>query len=110
MAKNMKVLKGGRKRDIYEDAKWKKRPLDINGETQAGISFCDPIVEQMEGDEVRYNALEIIRKITDDPLEHKMAELMLENYTESDIAYVLNVSPARGEWFMRKIGGWKRNI
>jgi DNA-binding CsgD family transcriptional regulator len=33
---------------------------------------------------------------------------MLENYTEKEIAEMLNISLARVEWFMRKIEGWKR--
>ena len=37
-----------------------------------------------------------------------MADLMLENYTENEIANILNISLARVEWFMRKIQGWKR--
>ncbi len=35
MAQKLRFFKGGRKRDIYEDAKWKKRPIDMDGETTA---------------------------------------------------------------------------
>ncbi len=46
--------------------------------------------------------------MTSDPIERKIARLMLENYTNEDIAQILSVSSARVEWFMRKIEGWKR--
>jgi hypothetical protein len=32
---------------------------------------------------------------------------MLENYPSEEIAQIPNVSPARVEWFMRKIEGWR---
>ena len=30
VSKNLRLSKGGRKRDIYEDAKWKKRSVDVD--------------------------------------------------------------------------------
>jgi DNA-binding CsgD family transcriptional regulator len=33
---------------------------------------------------------------------------MLENYTNEEIAQILDIGPTRVEWFMRKIEGWKR--
>ncbi len=107
MAKKLRVLKGGRKRDIYEDAKWRKRPIDIDGEEHCGI----PVLEQEEwyDDNLRSKTMEIVNQITTDPIERSIAELMLENYTEKDIAEMLKISPARVEWFMRKIDAWKRN-
>ena len=106
MAEKFRVLKGGRKRDIYEDAKWKKRPIDMDGETW-GVpdSFND------DGDDWRrHKAMEMVGQITSDPIEQEIAKLMLENYTNEDIAQILNVSPARIEWFMRKIEGWNRGV
>ncbi len=104
--KTLKLYKGGRKRDIYEDAKWKKRPIDMDGETMAmPSSLCD----DGEEDWRRSKAGEMIEQITSDPIEQRIAQLMLENYTEREIAKILNISVARVEWFMREIGAWKRN-
>lgn len=51
----------------------------------------------------------IIREITDNPLDHEMADLILDwGYTEKGVAKILNISPPKVEWFMRKIEGWKR--
>ncbi len=106
MTKTFKLFKGGKKRDIYEDAKWKKRGVDIDGETYSGI----PVLEQEEvyDYKLRRDAMEVVREITSDPIEQEMARLMLENYTDKDMAEILDISPARVEWFMRKISGWKR--
>ncbi len=107
--KKLRLLKGGRKRDIFEDAKWKKKPVDINGDTQwVPSSFYDPDGDQWQEEKLRSKAEEIVKQITADPVEHSIASLMLENYTEKDIAEMLNISLARVEWFMRKIEGWKR--
>lgn len=56
----------------------------------------------------RDKVMEMVEQITSDPIEQRIAKLMLENYTEREIAEVLNISPARVEWFMRKIDSWKR--
>jgi DNA-directed RNA polymerase specialized sigma24 family protein len=105
-AKKLKVLKGGHQRDIYEDAKWRKRPIDIDGEQYTGI----PVLEQEEWyeEKLRSKAKEVVNQMTTDLVERSIAELMLENYTEKEIAEMLNISLARVEWFMRKIQGWKR--
>ena len=50
----------------------------------------------------------MVEQMTSDPIERKIARLMLENYTEEDISEILNISLARVEWFMRKINGWRR--
>jgi hypothetical protein len=42
VAKTLRLFKGGLKRDIYEDAKWKKRAVDIDGEQYSGIPAYDP--------------------------------------------------------------------
>jgi hypothetical protein len=39
LQKKLRLFKGGRKRDIYEDAKWKKRAIDIDD--------CDKIVIEL---------------------------------------------------------------
>jgi hypothetical protein len=104
MTKKFKLFKEGRKRDIYEDGKWKKRPIDMDGET-TGMpnSLYD------DGDDWRRDkAMEMVEQITKDPIERNMAKLMLENYTSEEIGEILDISPARVEWFMRKIEGWKR--
>ena len=106
VTKKLRLFKGSKKRDIYEDAKWKKRAVDSGGEPYSGISV--PWQEEWYDEELRSKAMDIINQITNDPIEHSIAELMLENYTEKEIAQRLNISPARVEWFMRKIGGWKR--
>ncbi len=105
LMKKLRVFKGGRKRDIYEDAKWKKRPIDMDGETW-GVpdSFYDD-----DDDWRRNKAMEMVKQITSDPIEKEIARLMLENYTEEEISEILQITPARVEWFMRKIGGWRRN-
>lgn len=110
MTKTLRLLKGGHKRDIYEDAKWKKRSIDMDGETYCGIPAYDPAEEQFQEEELRWKAMEIVEQITTDPIEHSIAELTLENYTGKEIAELLNISPARVEWFMRKIGGWKKKV
>jgi hypothetical protein len=114
MTKQFTLFKGGRRRDIYDDAKWKKRPIDIDGELM-GEDSPDPTYEGFTyhyGDnheELRWKASEIVRKITDDPMDLEIADLMLDyGYTEKEVAEILNISPARVEWFMRKIEGWKR--
>ena len=62
-----------------------------------------------DGDDWRRDkVMEMVEQITSDPIEQKIAKLMLENYTEKEIAEMLNISLARVEWFMRKIEGWKR--
>ena len=103
MTKKFTLLRGGRKKDIYEDAKWKKRPIDMDGETWGA-----PDSSYDDGDDWRRNkAMEMVEQITSDPIEKEIAHLMLENYTNEDIAQILNISPARVEWFIRKIGGWR---
>ena len=104
MTKQFTLFKGGRKRDIYEDAKLKKRPIDMDGETTAmPDSFYD------DGDDWRRDrAVDMVEQITSDPIERKIAKLMLENYTNEEIAQILDIGPTRVEWFMRKIEGWKR--
>ena len=76
----------------------------MDGETTAmPDSFYD------DGDDQRRDkAIEMVEQMTSDPIERKIARLMLENYTNKDIAQILSVSSARVEWFMRKIEGWKR--
>jgi hypothetical protein len=104
MTKQFTLFKGGRKRDIYEDAKWKKRPIDMDGETTA---MPDPFYD--DGDDWRRDrAVDMVEQITSDPIERKIAKLMLENYTNEEIAQILDIGPTRVEWFMRKIEGWKR--
>ena len=75
----------------------------MDGETTAmPDSFYD-------GDDWRRDkAIEMVEQMTSDPIERKIARLMLENSTNKDIAQILSVSSARVEWFMRKIEGWKR--
>jgi hypothetical protein len=113
MEKKLRLFKGGRKRDIYEDAKWKKRPIDMNGELMGGGS-PNPAFEQFpyhygdDNEALRSKAMDIVDQITTDPIERSIADLMLENYTEKEISKMLKISLARVEWFMRKIGGWKR--
>ncbi len=55
--KKLRLFKGGRKRDIYEEARWKKGAVDIDGEQYSGI----PILEQEEwyDEELRWKAIEI---------------------------------------------------
>jgi DNA-directed RNA polymerase specialized sigma24 family protein len=108
MTKKLRLFKGGRKRDIYDDAKWKKRAIDIDGETWAGSPVYGPMEDQWEEEKLRSKAMDIINQVTNDPDEHSIAELMLENYTEKEIAQRLNISLARVKWFMRKVEGWKR--
>ena len=104
--KKLRLFKGGKKRDIYEDAKWKKRAVDIDGETYCGIPLLDQ--ETWYDENLRSKAMEIVNQMTTDPIERSIAKLMLENYTEKEIAEMLDISPARVEWFIRKIEGWKR--
>lgn len=52
--------------------------------------------------------MEVVNQITSDPIERNIGKLMLGNYTNEEIAEILDISPARVEWFMRKIEGWKR--
>ena len=63
-----------------------------------------------DDEELRWKASKIVRQVTDDPMEHQIADLILDYgyYTEKEIAEILNISPARVEWFMKKIEGWKR--
>jgi hypothetical protein len=106
-ANKLRLLKGARKRDIYDDAKWTKRPIDMDGEAYFARSVFDPELEQDGEDALRDKAKVIIEQITDDPIERSIGDLMLENYTEKEIANILNIGLARVEWFMRKIQGWK---
>jgi hypothetical protein len=98
----LRLFNGDRKRDIYDDAKWKKRRIDIDGETWEG-SVYDPMEEQWEEEKLRSKAKEIVNPITTDPIEHSITELTLETYAEKEIAEILNINLARVEWFMRKI-------
>jgi DNA-directed RNA polymerase specialized sigma24 family protein len=63
------------------------------------------VLEQDEWyeDESRSKAKEIVDQITTDPIERSTAGLMLENYTEKEIAEMLNIPPARVKWFINKI-------
>lgn len=107
----MRLFKGGRnKEDIYDKCK-KNGYIDIDGEYHGWhdqIGFFPEYHYESEGEELRWKAKEIVNQITTDPIEQYIAELMLENYTEKEIAVMLNISPARVKWFMRKIDGWKR--
>jgi hypothetical protein len=93
----LRLLKGARKRDIYDDAKWRKRPIDMDGESYFAHSVFDPKMEQSEQDALRDKAKVIIEQITADPIERSIGDLMLENYTEKEIANILNISLARVE-------------
>ena len=113
VTKKLRLFKGGRKRDIY-DACEEKRPIDINGEF-GGEGSPDSTFEGFtyhygdDDEELRWKASEIVRQITDDPIEHKIADLMLDyGYTEEEVAEILNISLVRVKWFMRKVEGWKR--
>ncbi len=52
--------------------------------------------------------MRLVNQITSDSIERSIAELMLKNYTEKEIAEMLNIDLARVEWFMRNIEGSKR--
>jgi len=109
--KKLRLFKGGREEDIY-DVCQEKRPIDINGELM-DEDFPDPAYESIYDDWdiecLRSRASDIVRQITDDPVEHKIADLMLDyGYMEKEVAKILNISSTRVEWFMRKIEGWKR--
>lgn len=111
--KKLRLFKGGRKEDIYDVCK-EKRPIDINGELM-GEDSPDPTYEAFtyhngdDDEELRSKASEIVRQITDEPVELKIADLMLDyGYTEKEVAGILNITLARVEWFMKKIEGWKR--
>lgn len=115
MTKKLRLFKGNREQDIYDVCK-EKKPIDINGELM-GEDSPDPTFEGFtyhygdDGEELRWKASKIVRQITDDPIEHRMADLMLDyGYTEKEVANILNISLARVEWFMRKIEGWKRQV
>jgi hypothetical protein len=107
MEKKLRLFKGNREQDIY-DVCGEKRPIDINGELM-GEDSPDPTYDGDDEDQwLRLDASVIVREITDDPVEHRIADLMLDyGYTEKEVAKILNISPARVEWFMRKIEGWK---
>ena len=114
MTKKLKLLKGNREQDIYEECE-KRGSIDINGELM-GEDSPDSTFDGFsyhygdEDEELRSKASEIVRQITNDPVDLKIADLMLDyGYTEEEVAKILNISLARVEWFMRKIGGWKRN-
>ena len=113
MKKELKVFKGGREEDIYDVCK-EKRPIDINGEL-SGEGSPDSTFQGFtyhygdDDEDLRWKASEIVRQITDDPMELKIADLMFDyGYTEKEVTKMLNISPARVEWFMRKIEGWKK--
>lgn len=108
MTKKLRLFKGNREQDIYDVCE-EKRPIDINGELM-GEDSPDPTYEEFDEDEwLRLKASVIVREITDDPVEHRIADLILDyGYTEKEVAKILNISPARVEWFMRKIESWKR--
>jgi hypothetical protein len=111
--KKLRVFDGGREEDIY-DVFEEKSPIDTNGELM-GEDSPDPTYDAFsyhydnDDERLRWKAKEMVRQITDDPVEHKIADLMLDyGYTEEEVAKKLNISLARVEWFMRKIEGWKR--
>lgn len=124
MEKKLKVLGGGRvNEDIYDKFK-KDKAIDMNGQVVGNDSW-DPVFDglwytygQDDDEDLRLKASLIIREITDDPLEHDIADLMLDyGYTEVEVAEILfikwklknmNESLARVKWFMRKIEAWKR--
>lgn len=124
MEKKLKVFRGGRvNEDIYDKFK-KDKAIDINGEVVGNDSW-DSVFDglwynygQDDDDNLRLKASLIVREITDDPLEHEIADLMLDyGYTEVEVAEILltkwklrdmNESLARVKWFMRKIEGWKQ--
>jgi len=113
MTKKLRLFKGGRKRDICDVCEKRSR-IDINGEL-IGEDSPDPTFEGFtyhygdDGEELRRKASGMVRQITNDPLEHDIADLMLDyGYTEEEVAEIQNISLARVEWFMRKIEGWKR--
>jgi len=113
MTRKLRIFKGNREQDIYDVCE-EKRPIDINGEL-SGEDSPDSTFEGFtyhygdDDEELRSKAGEIVRQITDDPVELKIADLMLDyGYTEEEVAKKLNISLARVEWFMRKIEGWKR--
>jgi len=114
MEKKLRLFRGNREQDIYDVCE-EKRPIDINGEL-TGEDSPDPTFEGFsyhygdDDEELRSRASVIVREITDDPLDHEIADLMLDHgYTEKEAAKILNISAARVEWFMRKIEDWKRN-
>jgi len=109
MTKKLRLFKGSREPDIYNICK-EKRPIDINGELM-GEDSPDPTYDGGDEDEwLRLKASVIVHEITDDPVEHRIADLILDyGYTEREVAKILNISPARIEWFIRKIEGWKKN-
>jgi DNA-directed RNA polymerase specialized sigma subunit len=108
MEKKLRLFKGNREQDIY-DVCVEKRPIDINGELM-GEDSPDPTYEGFDDDEwLRLEASVIVREITDDPVEHRIADLILDyGYTEKEVAKILNISPARIEWLIKKIEAWKR--
>jgi len=124
MEKKLKVFRGGRvNEDIYDKFK-KDKAIDINGEVVGNDSW-DSVFDGLwytygedDDDNLRLKASLIVREITDDPLEHEIADLMLDyGYTEVEVAEILltkwklrdmNESLARVKWFMRKIEGWKQ--
>lgn len=124
METKLKVFGGGRvNEDIYDKCK-KDKAIDINGEVVGNDSW-DSVFDglwytygQDDDDNLRLKASLKVREITDDPLEHDIADLMLDyGYTEVEVAEILfikwklrnmNESLARVKWFMRKIEAWKQ--
>lgn len=110
--KKLRLFKGGRKREDHYDKCKKSGTIDIDGEYHGSHEQIGNFPEYCYGseeEELRRKASGIVRQITDDPLEHDMADLMLDyGYTEEEVAEILNISLARVKWFMRKVEGWKR--
>jgi len=109
MTKKLRLFKGGRKdEDIYDRCK-KDKAIDINDKVERYGSAPGFDLYGEEDEWLRMQASGRVREITDDPVDHEIADLMLDyGYTEKEVARILNISPARVEWFMRKIEGWKR--
>ena len=102
MTKNLRFLKAA-EREIYEDANGRK---DLSTWMARRLAMPDSFYD--DGDDWRRDkVMEMVEQITSDPIEQKIARLMLENYTNEEIAEILDITPARVEWFMRKIEGWK---
>lgn len=77
MEKKFRLFKGNREQDIYDVCE-EKRPIDINGELM-GEDSPDPAYEEFDEDEwLRLKASVIVREMTDDPVEHEIADLMLD--------------------------------
>ena len=106
------LLKGGRKREDHYDKCRKSGTIDIDGEYHGSHEQIGNFPDYhcgSEEEELRRKASGIVRQITKDPLEHDIADLMLDyGYTEEEVAEILNISLARVKWFMRKVEGWKR--